>query len=103
MDGLYEVGVDVQPGTYTSAGAWPGSLLPCTWSRVAELPHGGVATIDSGTSIGPVTVTIEPGDGGFFTAGCRGWSQASGPSSVDAGSLGGSLDLGSLGTGSLGS
>ncbi|MDH6284748.1 hypothetical protein M2280_006009 [Prescottella agglutinans] len=103
VDGVYRVGFDVQPGTYTTAGAWPGSLLPCTWSRVKTLPLGGIATIEHGNSFGPVTVTIDPGDDGFMTAGCRGWSQAGGPGSVDAGSLGGSLDVGSLSTGSLGS
>ena len=101
-DGLYGVGVDVLPGTYTTAGAWPGGLLPCTWARLVDVPLG-VATLESGASFGPVTVTIEPGDDGFFTAGCRSWSQAGAPGSVDAGSSGGSLDLGSLGPGSLGS
>lgn len=93
-DGLYRVGVDVQPGTYTTAGAFPGSLMPCVWSRIDQLPGGGSVTIDAGTSIAPVTVTIEPGDDAFMTTGCRGWSRAGGP---------GSVDLGSLGTGSLGS
>ncbi|PTR32066.1 hypothetical protein C8K36_1011114 [Rhodococcus sp. OK519] len=102
-DGLYRVGADVQPGTYTTAGPWPGSLLPCTWSRIEELPNGGVGILDSGASFGPVTVTIEPGDDGFTTAGCRAWSQAGGPGSVDAGSLNGSLDFGSLRAGSFGS
>ncbi len=103
VDGVYRVGVDVQPGTYTTAGAWPGGLLPCTWARLEALPLGGVATIEQGNSFGPVTVTIDPDDDGFMTTGCRGWSQAGGPGSVDAGSSGGSLDLGSLDGGSLGS
>lgn len=103
VDGVYHVGVDVQPGTYTTAGSWPGDLLPCTWSRIEELRYGGIGIIETGTSFGPVTVTIEPGDDGFTTAGCRGWSQAGGPGAVDAGSPGGSLDFGSLGVGSLGS
>ena len=103
VDGVYQVGFDVQPGTYTTAGAWPGDPLPCTWARVKDLPLGGIATIQQGMSYGPATVTIDPGDDGFITAGCRGWSQAGGAGSVDAGSLSGSLDFGSLGTGSLGS
>lgn len=103
VDGLYHVGVDVQPGTYTTAGAWPGDLLPCTWTRIEELPYGGIGVIEAGTSFGPVTVTIEPGDGGFTTASCRGWSRVGGPGSAEAGSSGGSLDFGSLGVGSLGS
>ncbi|MCA1006587.1 hypothetical protein LCL87_12725 [Rhodococcus hoagii] len=93
-DGLYRVGVDVQPGTYTTAGALPGSLLPCTWTRVVELTSAGILTIEPGTSFTPVTVTIEPGDDAFMTTGCRVWSLAGGP---------GSVDFGSLGTGSLGS
>ncbi|MFM1727501.1 hypothetical protein ABI214_06525 [Prescottella soli] len=103
VDGVYRVGFDVQPGTYTTAGAWPGGLLPCTWSRIKELPLGGIATIEHGNSFGPVTVTIEPGDDGFIATGCRSWNPVGGPGSVDAGSLGGSLDFGSLSTGSLGS
>ncbi|WP_430333270.1 hypothetical protein [Rhodococcus sp. ACT016] len=103
VDGVYRVGFDVQPGTYTTAGAWPGGLLPCAWARTKDLPLGGMATIASGISFGPVTVTIEPGDDGFITTGCRGWSQPGGAGSLDAGSSSGSLDFGSLGTGSLGS
>ncbi|WP_420880399.1 hypothetical protein [Rhodococcus sp. (in: high G+C Gram-positive bacteria)] len=102
-DGLYQVGVDVQPGTYTTAGAWPGSLIPCIWSRIDQLPGGGTVTIEGGNSFDPVTVTIEQGDDAFMTAGCRGWSRAGASGSVDAASSGGSLDFGSLGAGSLGS
>ncbi|WP_127914972.1 hypothetical protein [Prescottella agglutinans] len=105
-DGVYRVGVDVQPGTYTTAGAWPGSLLPCTWSRLQELPLGGMAIIEPGSSYGPVTVTIDPGDDGFMTGGCRGWNLVDEAGADGAGSSGGSLDsgsLGSLGTDSLGS
>ncbi|MGF7124417.1 hypothetical protein [Rhodococcus sp. BE178] len=103
MDGVYKVGFDVQPGTYTTAGAWPGSLLPCSWTRIEALPTGGINAIERGVSYGPVTVTIAPDDDGFETAGCRGWNPVREPDSVDAGSSSGSLDFGSLSTDSLGS
>lgn len=101
-DGVYKVGFDVQPGTYRTAGAWPGSLLPCSWTRIETLPLGGINAIERGVSYGPVTVTIGPDDDGFETAGCRGWNPVVEPG-ADGGTSGGSLDFGSLSTGSLGS
>jgi hypothetical protein len=68
------VGVDIEPGTYTSKGASAGNPnVECTWARLRDLAGGDGDVIDSGETWGPVTVTILATDKGFVTGGCSEW------------------------------
>jgi hypothetical protein len=62
------VGDDLEPGTYTTQG---GSR--CTWTRVRGFSGRRGDVIQSGTSPGPVTVTVQASDRGFVTSGCAEW------------------------------
>lgn len=102
MQGVYAVGLDVTPGTYTSEGSVLG-WQPCTWAR-AKVTVNGPEPIAVGQLTGPGQVTIESSDDVFITAGCADWTLVSGTGSLDAGSLdAGSLNTGSLAGGILGS
>lgn len=71
----YVVGTDIEPGTYTTRGAGGGDPnLVCTWIRLRGLAGRDVDVIDSGSSQGPMTVTILATDKGFVTGGCAGWA-----------------------------
>ena len=63
-DGTYEVGVDVQPGTYVSA---PTSGINCYW----EL--GSI--IDNDNTTGQAVVTIKKSDKFFTSSGCSDWKR----------------------------
>ncbi|GAA2690697.1 hypothetical protein GCM10010412_080440 [Nonomuraea recticatena] len=69
------VGVDIEPGTYTSQGRAPrgNPNLECTWARLRGLSGRTGDVIDSGKSWGSVTVTILATDKGFVTGGCAEW------------------------------
>ncbi|MFC4111527.1 hypothetical protein [Nonomuraea zeae] len=69
------VGVDIEPGTYTSRGRAAGGNpnLQCTWARLRGLSGAGGDVIDSGAGWGQVTVTILATDKGFVTGGCAEW------------------------------
>ncbi|MFC5822365.1 hypothetical protein [Nonomuraea insulae] len=66
------VGVDIEPGTYTTKGS-DRSPNSCSWYRLSELSGEAGSVIDSGTTVGPVTVTILPTDKGFVTEACKEW------------------------------
>lgn len=103
MQGVYAVGFDVAPGTYSTEGAVLGAMQPCTWVR-AKVTVNGPEPIAVGQFLGPGQVTIESSDDVFITAGCADWTLVSAAGSLDAGSLGaGSLNTGSLAGGVLGS
>ncbi|WP_430336022.1 hypothetical protein [Rhodococcus sp. ACT016] len=98
-EGVYRVGYDIRPGTYTTQGALNG-YQNCFWARANVGPYGVIPIAYGETQI-PTTVTIDSRDGAFITSGCSGWVRENdGPGSLDSGSLTGSLDTGSL-TGSL--
>jgi hypothetical protein len=59
-DGVFEVGIDIAPGTYRSGGKSP---LETAWRRLSDFSGTGV--IASGASTGPCIVTIETTDRGF--------------------------------------
>ena len=88
-NGVFEVGVDIAPGTYRSTG--PTTAMPlCSYARLRSA-GGGTTNLDNIIAIenvqGPAIVTVEPADGGFFSQGCEQWEkvQSSGANSADSG------------------
>ncbi|NUT42329.1 MAG: hypothetical protein HOV86_20315 [Thermoactinospora sp.] len=67
------VGKDIEPGTYTSRGGYADPDHRCTWARVRGFSGQRGDVIQSGTSAGPVTVTIQATDKGFVTGWCGEW------------------------------
>lgn len=70
-DGTFEVGVDIEPGTYV-AQASPGSK--CYWARLSS-STGRDNIIDNNISEGQSIVTISASDAFFETSRCNGWTQ----------------------------
>jgi len=76
-NGSFEVGVDIAPGRYVSAG--PQEFYPiCTFVRLKDA--GGNASdlnqvIEQQLSQGQAIVNIAPTDGGFFSIGCQTWTR----------------------------
>lgn len=73
-DGTYEVGVDVAPGKYKTAGPADTRYWPmCYWARLKDTT-GDRGTIIANDNIkGQTTVTIKESDGAFETSGCAPW------------------------------
>ncbi|WP_116044486.1 hypothetical protein [Amycolatopsis palatopharyngis] len=71
--GTWEVGVDVQPGKYKTAG--PDGGLPCYWARLKDTSGDLGSIINNSILEGPGTVTINKGEL-FETSGCQDWIQA---------------------------
>lgn len=67
-DGLYQVGIDIVPGVYGSAG--PVGTGTCYWKRLGN-PDG--ALIDNALTKKPQVVEIEATDKAFKTDGCQPW------------------------------
>ena len=93
QDGVYRVGIDVEPGTYQSGATLPN--YPCKWARYGATPSGLPTLLDYGVTISSVTLKIGRGDFGFATQNCGGWTKIGG---AGTGSLGSSDSLGSLGS-----
>lgn len=70
-DGLFEVGIDVQPGTYRTEGPDGTNDGGCYWSRSG--PRGDV--IDNGVVNEPGAVTVRQGER-IDSAGCLPWKRA---------------------------
>jgi hypothetical protein len=68
-DGVWRVGVDIQPGTYRSSGG-----DPCYWARL--FGFAGNSQIDIHLGSGPTIVTIKPTDVGFESRKCGSWTLA---------------------------
>jgi hypothetical protein len=68
-DGTYNVGTDIVPGTYSSAG--PVDNGTCYWKRVGG-PNGG-DILDNALTKKPQVVQILPTDASFKTDGCQQW------------------------------
>lgn len=66
-DGTYQVGTDIAPGTYASAGPASGT---CSWKRA----DAANKTLDNAISHKPQVVAILPTDATFKTSGCQAWS-----------------------------
>lgn len=65
-DGTYAVGLDIAPGTYSSAG--PTENGTCYWKRTS-----GEEMVDNALTKKTQVVRIEPGDTSFTTNGCQPW------------------------------
>ena len=72
-DGTYRVGVDIEPGTYRSAGPSPEGASDCYWARLNSLNETHI--IDSNISTGPQVVMIQPSDTAFLTRSCQPWQK----------------------------
>lgn len=90
-DGIYAVGTDIVPGTYSTAG--PVGNGTCYWKRTGN-PDG--ALIDNALTKKPQIVQIEPTDKAFKTTGCQAWQltpDATPPSEVSGPQLQGTLGI----------
>lgn len=68
-DGTFEVGVDIQPGTYVSA---PSSSGNCYWARLSG-SDGFDNIIANNNSAGQSLVKIDKKDKFFESSGCSAW------------------------------
>jgi hypothetical protein len=68
LDGLHEVGVEVQPGIYQTTGPSGTNAGGCYWTRTTTA--GGI--IDNGVISGPGTLTVNANEL-VETAGCQPW------------------------------
>jgi hypothetical protein len=71
--GTWEVGVDVQPGKYKTAG--PGGRRSCYWARLKDTSGDVGSIINNSILEGPGTVTINEGEL-FETSRCADWVKA---------------------------
>jgi hypothetical protein len=71
--GMFEVGTDIAPGTYKSAGNADDS---CYWERTKDAEHGLNSIIANNNVTGTAVVTISPNDAYFKTTGCGDWKKA---------------------------
>ncbi len=69
-DGTWEVGVDVQPGKYKTAGG-----SSCYWARLRKNDGGSNDIINNNVGAGPQTVTVNKGEY-FKSQRCGAWSKA---------------------------
>ena len=68
-DGTWQVGVDVQPGTYRNSGGSKG----CYWERLSGFSGASSDRLANGLSANQQIVTIEPSDAGFTSEDCGVW------------------------------
>jgi hypothetical protein len=69
-DGVYNVGTDIVPGVYTSAG--PVGNGVCYWKRLGD---DAKQPLDNAMSKKPQVVKIDPTDKTFKTDGCQAWQK----------------------------
>jgi hypothetical protein len=69
-DGVFNVGTDIVPGTYTSAG--PVGTGVCYWKRLGDDAR---QPLDNAMSKKPQVVKIDPTDKTFKTDGCQAWQK----------------------------
>jgi len=69
-DGVYNVGTDIEPGVYTSAG--PVGSGVCYWKRLGD---DAKQPLDNAMSKKPQIVKIDPTDKTFKTDGCQAWQK----------------------------
>jgi hypothetical protein len=70
-DGVYQVGTDVQPGTYRTREGSSG----CYYARLAGFSNELNDIIANANTDAPAIVTIKPTDAGFESQGCGTWTQ----------------------------
>lgn len=71
-DGTYEVGKDIQPGTYVSSTPGSGN---CYWERMSGTSGSFNDIIANNNSAGQSVVTIAPTDKVFESSGCNDWAR----------------------------
>ena len=76
-NGSYEVGRDIQPGTYRSLGPSDSALPLCSFARL-RTAGASISDIDEVIDLqviqeGQAIVNIAPTGGGFFSQGCQPW------------------------------
>lgn len=76
VDGTWIVGGDILVGTYKSSGPETGET--CTWARQIGFSGSFYDVLESGSSTGPVTVSIDPDDISFKSAACGTWTLQAG-------------------------
>ena len=69
-DGTFEVGVDIDPGTYIASNA---EHLTCKWRRLSDFTWTSGTIVETKAS-GQKIVTIRDSDVGFATYGCGEWN-----------------------------
>jgi hypothetical protein len=69
-DGVYNVGTDIVPGVYTSAGPVGGGV--CYWKRLGD---DAKQPLDNAMSKKAQIVKIDPTDKTFKTDGCQAWQK----------------------------
>lgn len=67
-DGTWQIGVDVEPGTYTTSGA-----VDSTCHHALRPTRTGGGVVDATDGLGPATVVLAEADGWFETSGCATW------------------------------
>lgn len=72
-NGTYQVGVDVAPGVYRSAGTVPGGQT-CYWARLKSLSTSDI--INNNLGEGPQVVELKPTDKAFLTEHCQPWQKS---------------------------
>ncbi len=77
-DGVYRVGADIIPGTYTTMVPTEpfinGQATPiCRWSRISSFGHTAPEVIDAGVARGEIQISIADTDTGFISHGCGNW------------------------------
>jgi hypothetical protein len=70
-DGTWQIGVDVEPGTYATAGA-----VDPTCHHALRRTRTGGDSIGAADGPGPATVVLREADGWFETSGCATWKRA---------------------------
>lgn len=70
--GTYEVGVDIEPGTYKTQGANEEGTS-CYWARHSDASGDFSALISNNIGTGPMTLTVKASDAVVETSGCQLW------------------------------
>ncbi|HKW20875.1 MAG TPA: hypothetical protein VJO13_05830 [Ktedonobacterales bacterium] len=70
-DGTFQVGKDIQPGTYRTRQGSPG----CYWARLSGFGGSVGEIIANDNTDAPAVVTIAASDKGFESQGCGTWTQ----------------------------
>ena len=70
-DGMYKVGTDIVPGTYSSAGG-----DTCYWERTKDALHGLESIKANDNPTGKAVVTIAGTDAYFKSQGCDTWKKS---------------------------
>jgi hypothetical protein len=70
-DGTYQVGTDIQPGTYRTREGSPN----CYYERLRNFTGGLNSILANNNTNAPAVVTIKPTDAGFNSQGCGTWTK----------------------------